>query len=186
MIRSKPTLWTTYVVSPQRLLLLANGVVIAAVLCVLASIWLESDNAKKLHGSIGSLEAQLLQKTTRVLSGQATLVPPPDSQYMSDVATILDLANTVGIPLGMVTYEVQNAVGSYVLHSMEIRTLEEYPRAKLFAAQVLAAIPNANISGLRIDRKDVSSSVAAITLQFSMVYSASIRSAQSTARGVSQ
>lgn len=108
--------------------------------------------------------------TTRAASDDG-FNAPRDETHLDDVAAIFAIAAEHGIALGAVDYRTEAQTSLPVLvRTLDIRLAEDYPKFKPFVADLLARIPHLYLREIRIDRGNVETSRAQITLKLSLVY----------------
>jgi hypothetical protein len=96
---------------------------------------------------------------------------PDDDSHLEDLRLLLRLANEHGVRLGTIEYRLQrNASLPILVHSLDLRLNEEYPKLKEFVADVVQEIPNAYLEEIQVEHASATASKVQVALKLSFAY----------------
>jgi hypothetical protein len=101
---------------------------------------------------------------------------PDDSTYLNDVAFIFKEARDQAVTIGPIAYRMESSASiPVVVHTMELRLAEDYPKLKAFIAQLLEEMPHLSLDEIQIEQATSSGaanmgSKVQATLKLSLVY----------------
>lgn len=104
-------------------------------------------------------------------SGAAVLDAPRYETHLDDVASIFAIAVEHGVVLGAVDYRTEAPSSLPVrIRTLDLHLAEDYPKFKPFVADLLARVTHLYLQEIRIDRGNVETARAQITLKVALVY----------------
>jgi hypothetical protein len=96
---------------------------------------------------------------------------PADATHLDDIGWIFKIAKEQGVNLGAVTYRAETTGAiPVVVRSMEVRVDEEYPKLKMFLAQMLRDLPHLSVDEIRIEQGNVPTGKLQATVHLSLIY----------------
>ncbi|MFN7864049.1 MAG: hypothetical protein ACK5N7_12190 [Curvibacter sp.] len=102
---------------------------------------------------------------------EAHFTIPEDQTHIEDLEKLFKLAKAQGVQIGTVEYrQSPNPSLQVTVRTLEVRIQEDYPRLKVFLADLLGNMPHMSLQEIRVDRKDASTPQGQVLLKLSFVY----------------
>ncbi len=112
---------------------------------------------------------------------ETTFVAPAPNTHLDDLARLFKLARDRGVNIGTIEYRFETTAAlPLLIRTLDLRINEDYPKLKIFVAELLNAMPHAALQEIRVERKDTAASPAQIMLKLSFVYQATAKNAVGT------
>ena len=141
---------------------------------VMTSHWKDTAMATTLRTK--EVKAELALARTRALgrksgSAAAALEVPPSFMQLSDVESLIRVAEQQKVKLGSLQFRTEPVPNTpYVVRTAEFRVEEEYPRIKGFLAELLGRVPHLYLGELRVDQTAQADGKVLANVRLSFVY----------------